>query len=45
MALSDLSLYAKTPQERHDELLSLDPNLFDLLSLKDIASLLSIIPT
>lgn len=40
-----VSLYTKTPQERYDELLQLDPNLFDLFSLKDIASLLNITPT
>lgn len=40
-----VDLYSKSPQERYDELLSCDPNLFQLFSLKDIASLLNITPT
>lgn len=40
-----VDLYSKTPQQRYDELLRLDPNLFQLFSLKDIASLLNITPT
>lgn len=39
------NLYSKSPQERYNELLSQDPNLFQLFSLKDIASLLNITPT
>ena len=38
-------IYCKTPQERYDDLLRRDPNLFDLFSLKDIASVLNITPT
>ncbi len=40
-----VALYAKTPQERYDELISNDPDLFQLFSLKDIASLLNVTPT
>lgn len=40
-----VDLYSKTPQERYDELIVRDPNLFALFSLKDIASLLNITPT
>lgn len=40
-----VELYTKTAQERYNELLALDPNLFALFSLKDIASLLNITPT
>lgn len=40
-----VDLYAKTPQERYDELIRFDPNLFQLFALKDIASLLNITPT
>lgn len=40
-----VDLYSKTPQQRYDELISRDPNLFELFSLKDIASLLNITPT
>lgn len=40
-----VDLYSKTPQQRYDELISRDPALFTLFSLKDIASLLSITPT
>lgn len=38
-------LYSKSPQERYDNLISRDPDLFRLFSLKDIASLLNITPT
>ena len=40
-----VDLYTKTPQQRYEELISCDPNLFSLYSLKDIASLLNITPT
>ena len=40
-----VDLYSKSPQERYDELLRRDPNLFQLFSLRDIASLLNITPT
>lgn len=40
-----IDLYSKTPQQRYDELISRDPDLFELFSLKDIASLLHITPT
>lgn len=40
-----VDLYSKSLQQRYDELLSCDPNLFQLFSLKDIASLLNITPT
>lgn len=40
-----VDLYSKSPQQRYDELLSQDHNLFQLFSLKDIASLLNITPT
>ena len=40
-----IDLYSKSPQERYDELLRRDPNLFQLFSLRDIASLLNITPT
>lgn len=40
-----VDLYSKSPQERYDELICRDPNLFALFSLKDIASLLNITPT
>lgn len=40
-----VNLYSKTPQQRYDELISRDPDLFELFSLKDIASLLNITPT
>lgn len=40
-----VDLYSKTPQQRYDELISRDPVLFTLFSLKDIASLLNITPT
>ena len=38
-------LYSKTPQQRYDELINRDPDLFTVFSLKDIASLLHITPT
>lgn len=40
-----VDLYSKSPQERYDDLIRHDPNLFQLFSLKDIASLLNITPT
>ncbi len=40
-----LDLYVKTPQQRYVELISRYPDIFDLFSLKDIASLLNITPT
>ena len=40
-----VDLYTKSPQERYDELISTDKNLFALFSLKDIASVLNITPT
>ncbi|MEE0978377.1 MAG: Crp/Fnr family transcriptional regulator [Muribaculaceae bacterium] len=40
-----VDLYVKTPQQRYDELVSRHPDLFDLFSLKDIASFLNITPT
>jgi cyclic nucleotide-binding domain protein len=40
-----IDLYSKSPKERYDQLISNDPNLFSLFSLKDIASLLNITPT
>lgn len=40
-----MDLYSKPAQQRYDELLSRDPNLFQLFSLTDIASLLNITPT
>lgn len=40
-----VDLYSKSPQQRYDELLRRDPDLFQLFSLKDIASLLNITPT
>lgn len=40
-----INLYSKTPQQRYDELICRDSNLFELFSLKDIASLLNITPT
>lgn len=40
-----VDLYSKTPQQRYDELINRDPDLFELFSLKDIASLLNITPT
>lgn len=40
-----VNLYSKTPQQRYDELINRDPDLFELFSLKDIASLLNVTPT
>lgn len=40
-----VDLYCKTPQQRYDELVTLHPDLFNLFSLKDIASFLNITPT
>lgn len=40
-----VNLHVKTPQERYDELVSRHQNLFELFSLKDIASYLNITPT
>ena len=40
-----VDLYVKTPQQRYDELVARHPDLFDLFSLKDIASFLNITPT
>lgn len=40
-----VDLYCKSPQQRYDELVSMHPDLFDLFSLKDIASFLNITPT
>ena len=40
-----VDLYVKTPQERYDDLINRHPDLFDLFSLKDIASFLNITPT
>ena len=40
-----VDLYVKTPQQRYIELISRYPDIFDLFSLKDIASFLNITPT
>lgn len=40
-----VDLYVKTPQERYNDLINRHPDLFDLFSLKDIASFLKITPT
>lgn len=40
-----VDLYVKTPQQRYDDLINRHPDLFDLFSLKDIASFLKITPT
>ncbi len=40
-----IDLYVKTPQQRYEELVRRHPDLFDLFSLKDIASFLNITPT
>lgn len=40
-----VDLYVKTPQQRYYELVNRHPDLFDLFSLKDIASFLNITPT
>ncbi len=40
-----VDLYVKTPQQRYVELITRHPDLFDLFTLKDIASFLNITPT
>lgn len=40
-----VDLYVKTPQQRYEDLINRHPDLFDLFSLKDIASFLKITPT
>ncbi|MDE7397354.1 MAG: Crp/Fnr family transcriptional regulator, partial [Muribaculum sp.] len=40
-----VDLYCKTPAQRYHELIHRHPNLFNLFSLKDIASFLNISPT
>ncbi len=40
-----VDLYCKSPQQRYEELLYLHPDLFNMFSLKDIASFLNITPT
>ncbi|MCH5242662.1 MAG: Crp/Fnr family transcriptional regulator, partial [Muribaculaceae bacterium] len=40
-----IDLYTKTPKERYDKMLERCPQMFDLFSLKDIASYLNITPT
>ena len=40
-----VELYCKSPQQRYEELLYLHPDLFNMFSLKDIASFLNITPT
>ncbi len=40
-----VDLYIKTPHQRYEELVSSHPDLFELFSLKDIASFLNITPT
>ncbi len=40
-----LDLYAKTPEERYKELLKQCPQIFQTLSLKDIAAYLKVTPT
>lgn len=39
------ALYSQSPRERYDELISRHHDLFQLFSLKDIASFLNITPT
>lgn len=39
------SLYTRTARERYDDLINYHPDLFQLFSLKDIASYLNITPT
>lgn len=39
------AVYAQTPQQRYDHLISRHPDLFNMFSLKDIASFLKITPT
>lgn len=40
-----VDLYRKSPQRRYEELIVRYPDLFDIFSLKDIASFLNITPT
>lgn len=40
-----VDLYVKTPQQRYDDLINRHHDLFNLFSLKDIASFLKITPT
>lgn len=40
-----VDIYTKSPQERYDELVSRDPDIFAMFSLKDIASILNVTPT
>lgn len=40
-----VDLYVKTPKQRYDNLINQHPDLFNLFSLKDIASFLKITPT
>ena len=40
-----VDIYVKTPQQRYTELVARHPDLFDIFSLKDIASFLNITPT
>lgn len=39
------AIYAQTPQQRYNDLIAKHPDLFNLFSLKDIASFLKITPT
>ncbi len=40
-----IALYTKTPEERYNDLITFDPQLFQHFSLKVIASLLNVTPT
>ena len=40
-----IELYIKSPKERYDDLINKCPKIFDIFSLKDIASYLNITPT
>ena len=40
-----IDLYTKTPKERYDKMLDRCPQMFEIFSLKDIASYLDITPT
>lgn len=40
-----VDLYCKTPQQRYEEMIALHSDVFNLFSLKDIASFLNISPT
>lgn len=40
-----ITQYTQTPQERYNKIVNLNPDIFDLFSLKDIASYLNITPT